>query len=71
MSTQPPPPVPSRERMAAARVLIVGDAMLEVLFVTWPEWQRRHDGTQWAFAATATAALVLLFLLVRRSRRAG
>ena len=29
MSTRPPPPVPSRERMAAARVLIVGDAMLD------------------------------------------
>jgi leader peptidase (prepilin peptidase)/N-methyltransferase len=57
--------------LGAVLTIFVGDAILEFLFVTWPEWQRRHDGTQWAFAVTATAALVLLYLLVRRSRRTG
>lgn len=57
--------------LGAVLSIFLGDALVELLFVTWPEWQRRHDGAQWAFAAAATAALFLLFLLVRRSRRTG
>lgn len=57
--------------LGAVLAVFAGDALVELLFVTWPEWQRRHDGMQWAFAAAATAALFLLFLLVRRTRRMG
>ncbi|MFN6195087.1 MAG: prepilin peptidase [Planctomycetota bacterium] len=57
--------------MGAVLTIFLGDALVHLLFVTWPEWQRRHDGMQWAFAGAAMAALFLLFLLVRRSRRAG
>jgi leader peptidase (prepilin peptidase)/N-methyltransferase len=57
--------------LGALLTVFVGDALVDLLFVTWPEWQRRHDGAHWLFAVMATAALVLLFLLVRRGRRMG
>jgi leader peptidase (prepilin peptidase)/N-methyltransferase len=57
--------------IGAVAALFLGDGIVELLFVTWPEWQRAHAGSQWALAGTASAALVLLFVLVRRARRAG
>jgi leader peptidase (prepilin peptidase)/N-methyltransferase len=57
--------------LGAVAALFVGDEVVDFLFVTWPEWQRAHAGSQWALAGTASAALVLLFVLVRRARRTG
>lgn len=55
--------------LGAVLALFLGEAIAHALFVTWPEWQRRHEGTQWALAGAASLALVLLFVLVRRGRR--
>jgi len=57
--------------LGAVAALFFGDAITDLLLVTWPEWQRANAGSQWALAGMASAALVLLFVLVRRARRSG
>lgn len=51
--------------------LFLGDRVREFLFVTWPEWQRGSSSAPWVLLVVALAALVLLFVLLRRARRAG
>ncbi|MCA8953398.1 MAG: prepilin peptidase [Planctomycetes bacterium] len=45
--------------------------ILDFLFVTWPAWQRDSTSGPWILLAVALVSLVLLLVLVRRSRRLG
>jgi leader peptidase (prepilin peptidase)/N-methyltransferase len=57
--------------LGAVVSLFLRDAILTLLFTTWPEWQRTHAGAQLLLAVFAAASLVLLFVLVRRGRRSS
>lgn len=57
--------------LGAIVALFAGDAILQVLLVDWPEWQAQHpESVQWTLLL-GVGALLMLFWLVRRSRRSG
>lgn len=45
--------------------------ILDLLFVTWPEWQRNSQVAQWLLPVLALLSFVALVALVLRSRRPG
>ncbi|MGC6486316.1 MAG: prepilin peptidase [Planctomycetota bacterium] len=55
--------------MGAAASLFGGDALLELLFVEWPEWQRRNPSSVYLVLAIGVGALLALLWLLRRARR--
>ncbi len=42
--------------------------ILDLLFVTWPEWQRTNPGAQWILSVVTLLCLVGLFALLKRRR---
>jgi leader peptidase (prepilin peptidase)/N-methyltransferase len=57
--------------LGALFTLFARDTILELLFVTWPEWQRSSPTAQWFLLVIALLSLSALFVLVRRGRRMG
>ncbi|MFY9343878.1 MAG: prepilin peptidase [Planctomycetota bacterium] len=57
--------------LGAVVALFARDDIVTFLFTTWPEWQRASPNAPWLLAGAAAVSLVLLFLLVRRGRRAS
>ena len=55
--------------MGAVVSLFLQGPILDLLFVTWPEWQRSSRTAQWFLLALALLSLSALFALVRRGRR--
>jgi leader peptidase (prepilin peptidase)/N-methyltransferase len=55
--------------LGAVVTLFAQDAVLELLTVTWPEWQREHASSPFLLGGVSTVALVLLLILLRRGRR--
>lgn len=57
--------------IGALVAMLAGGAVIELLFVTWPEWQRSNPASQPVVLGVAAVALLLMFVLVRRGRRHG
>lgn len=57
--------------MGAVVSLFLQREIIDLVFVTWPEWQRTSPNAQWLLLAIAVLSLVALFVLVRRGRRTG
>ncbi|MCA8974657.1 MAG: prepilin peptidase [Planctomycetes bacterium] len=57
--------------LGAVVAMFWAQPILDFLFETWPEWQRSTPRAQWLILVVALFSLVLLFALVRRSRRSG
>ncbi|MCK5944012.1 MAG: prepilin peptidase, partial [Planctomycetes bacterium] len=55
--------------MGAVVTLFGGDALLTLLFVDWPEWQRRHPSSVYLVLTIGVGALFALLWLLRRARR--
>lgn len=45
--------------------------ILNLLFVTWPEWQRTSATAQWLLPVVAICSFLALIVLVRKGRRLG
>jgi leader peptidase (prepilin peptidase)/N-methyltransferase len=57
--------------LGALVTLFAQKPILDLLFVTWPEWQRSSPTAQWFLLVIALLSLSALFVLVRRGRRMG
>ncbi len=55
--------------IGAVIAMFARDAIVTFLFTTWPEWQRGSAAAPFVLGVAAAASLLLLFVLVRRSRR--
>ncbi len=55
--------------LGAVVTLFAQDAVLELLTVTWPAWQREHASSPFLLGGVSIVALVLLLILLRRGRR--
>jgi leader peptidase (prepilin peptidase) / N-methyltransferase len=55
--------------LGAVIALFARAPILEFLFTTWPEWQRRRAAAPLILTGVAALSLVLLLVLVRRGRR--
>lgn len=54
----------------AVTMLFAGGQVRHFLFETWPEWQQEHASSPAVVFTVALVSVVLLFLLIRRGRRA-
>lgn len=65
--------IPFGPHLAAGAVtaLFAREPILELLFVTWPEWQRGSPHAPWVLSVAAVLSFVALFAVIRRGRRAG
>jgi leader peptidase (prepilin peptidase)/N-methyltransferase len=57
--------------IGALVAMLAGGAVIELMFVSWPEWQRSNPASQPVVFGVAAVALLLMFVLVRRGRRHG
>jgi leader peptidase (prepilin peptidase)/N-methyltransferase len=57
--------------LGAVIALFARGPIVTFLFTTWPEWQRDNTSAPWLLTGFAVVALTLLFVLVRRGRRAS
>lgn len=55
--------------LGALVALFAAQPIVDLVFVTWPEWQRSSPTAQWFLLALALLSLSALFALVRRGRR--
>lgn len=55
--------------MGALVALFGQKTLLTVIFVDWPEWQRRHPSSMVVVLFVGVAALISLLWLIRRGRR--
>ena len=55
--------------MGAVVSLFAGERLIHLLFVEWPEWQQQHAESMWIVMLCGVGSLLLMFWLVRRSRR--
>jgi len=54
--------------LGAVVTLFAQDAVLELLTVTWPAWQREHASSPFLLGGVSIAALAILLILLRRGR---
>ena len=57
--------------LGAVVAMFAARPILDLLFVTWPEWQRSSPSAQWFLLVLALLSSIALFVLVRRGRRLG
>lgn len=55
--------------MGAVTSLFGGAQLIEVLFVEWPEWQRRNPSSVYIVLTVGVGALLAMLWLLRRARR--
>lgn len=55
--------------MGAVASLFGGDRLVELLFVDWPEWQRRNPSSVYLVLTIGVGALLSMLWLLRRARR--
>ena len=54
--------------MGALVAMFAERPILDLLFVTWPEWQRTNPSAQWILSVVTLLCLVGLFALLKRRR---
>lgn len=54
--------------LGAVVTLFAQDSVLELITVTWPEWQREHASSPFLLGGVSIAALATLLILLRRGR---
>ena len=55
--------------MGAVVSLFAGEQLVELLFVAWPEWQRRNPSSVYLVLTIGVGALLTMLWLLRRARR--
>jgi len=55
--------------MGAITALFCGERLVELLFVTWPEWQRQNPSSVYLVLTIGVGALLAMLWLLRRARR--